>query len=226
MMTENQQGTSKGWKSLILSVLVSSLDVMYHTELMTHQDSRGEKVSLLLHPALPPLMRPNPPLSALHHFGPENKEEKRLRLELGIGKVEDATCEDEEDGVDVENAGAEIMAPYTTNWREQRVPLASAVTGHHITSGRSTALADRADHHELDSSSSVNRIVETGTSSGLVKPTSHSALSEPAIASGLEGSSAAVIGVDTMDIDIGPSTRDAIYLHPGSIIGQRYRNRD
>lgn len=44
----------------------------------------------MLHPSLPPLPRPAPPLSALHYFAPESDEEKRLRLELGFATSLDA----------------------------------------------------------------------------------------------------------------------------------------
>ena len=43
----------------------------------------------MLHPALPPMTRPQPPLSALHFFAVEGEAEKKLRRELGFGHVED-----------------------------------------------------------------------------------------------------------------------------------------
>jgi len=46
-------------------------------------------VSLLLHPSLPPMNRPQPPISSLHFLAPENDEEKRIRLELGFTTTHD-----------------------------------------------------------------------------------------------------------------------------------------
>jgi hypothetical protein len=54
------------------------------------QNDPSDRVNLVLHPSLPPLPRPAPPLWALHYFAPESDEEKRLRLELGFATSLDA----------------------------------------------------------------------------------------------------------------------------------------
>ncbi|KAK4684195.1 hypothetical protein P7C73_g6003, partial [Tremellales sp. Uapishka_1] len=73
LSVEGEQGTGRGWKSVILSVLPST----------------SSAVSLLLHPSLPPLHTPQPPLSSLHFFAKEDEEEKRIRLEMGFQTTED-----------------------------------------------------------------------------------------------------------------------------------------
>ncbi|ORX34482.1 hypothetical protein BD324DRAFT_604668 [Kockovaella imperatae] len=82
MMVDNQAGTAKGWKTIIVSLL---------------GQPHADKTSMLLHPHAPPTVRPQPPLSALHFFAPENEEEKKLRLELGLGRLEDEQREGDED---------------------------------------------------------------------------------------------------------------------------------
>ena len=62
---------------------------MNESELILVQPSRGERLSVLLHPAVPPMIRAQPPLSALHYFSPESEEEKKLRLEMGFGQLAD-----------------------------------------------------------------------------------------------------------------------------------------
>jgi len=88
LMNDSQSGTAYGWKSLILSVLVCPSSEIASSYSCT-QETPGDKVSLVLHPSLPPMVRPQPPLSALHFFAPENEEEKRIRLEMGFGTGQD-----------------------------------------------------------------------------------------------------------------------------------------
>ena len=90
LINEAQSGTSSGWKTVVLSVLVSDLVICERRFSPTRvQETRGEKFSLLLHPSLPPLLRPQPPLSALHFFASETEEEKKLRLEMGFSTADD-----------------------------------------------------------------------------------------------------------------------------------------
>ena len=60
------------------------------------KEPSGDAFSSLLHPSLPALHRPLPPLSALHYFAPENDDEKRLRLEMGFTTSSDPIIEVEE----------------------------------------------------------------------------------------------------------------------------------
>ena len=62
---------------------------MNGSELILVQPSRGERLSVLLHPAVPPMIRAQPPLTSLHYFSPESEEEKKLRLEMGFGQLAD-----------------------------------------------------------------------------------------------------------------------------------------
>ncbi|WWC87015.1 uncharacterized protein L201_001898 [Kwoniella dendrophila CBS 6074] len=79
LMTEGESGTGRGWKSLIISVL----------------DQHNEKLAPILHPSLPPLMRPLPPLSQLHFFVKEGEEERKGRLGMGFGVVDEVEDGDE-----------------------------------------------------------------------------------------------------------------------------------
>ncbi|WVR04541.1 hypothetical protein IAU60_001548 [Kwoniella sp. DSM 27419] len=81
-MTEGEHGTGRGWKTLIISVL----------------DGQSHGLTTLLHPFLPPLQRPMPPLSQLHFFVNEGEEERKERLGMGYGLVDDPVEEDEELG--------------------------------------------------------------------------------------------------------------------------------
>ncbi|WRT64888.1 uncharacterized protein IL334_001824 [Kwoniella shivajii] len=88
LMTEGEGGTARGWKSLIISVL----------------DHRSEIIAPILHPSLPPLMRPMPPLSQLHFFVKEGEEERKERIAMGFGQDEDndhLENDEDEDGNDV-----------------------------------------------------------------------------------------------------------------------------
>ncbi|OCF37432.1 hypothetical protein I316_00553 [Kwoniella heveanensis BCC8398] len=73
LITEGENGTGRGWKSLIISVL-------------QHKD---ESLAPILHPSLPPLQRPLPPLSQLHFFVKEGEEERKERLGMGFGSLDD-----------------------------------------------------------------------------------------------------------------------------------------
>lgn len=53
----------------------------------TDQQSPSPSTSAFLHPSVPPLLRPAPPLSALHFYTTETAEEKKLRRELGLKVV-------------------------------------------------------------------------------------------------------------------------------------------
>ncbi|WOO82813.1 uncharacterized protein LOC62_04G006299 [Vanrija pseudolonga] len=73
IMNEGSGGTSRDIRVLLLSLLPT-----FKTE------ASRQAFSLLLHPALPPMARPLPPLSQLHYFAPESDEEKKIRREMGF----------------------------------------------------------------------------------------------------------------------------------------------
>ncbi|WWD22092.1 hypothetical protein CI109_106581 [Kwoniella shandongensis] len=75
LMIEGEGGTARGWKSLIISTL-------------KHQ-SNSERLAPILHPSLPAMMRPLPPLGQLHFFAKEGEEEKKERLGMGFGHLDD-----------------------------------------------------------------------------------------------------------------------------------------
>nr|XP_018265574.1 uncharacterized protein I303_01944 [Kwoniella dejecticola CBS 10117]OBR87732.1 hypothetical protein I303_01944 [Kwoniella dejecticola CBS 10117] len=84
LMTEGEGGTGRGWKSLIISVLAQ----------------HSEKLAPIVHPSLPPLMRPLPPLSQLHFFVKEGEEERKERLSMGFGIVDETNGAEEEEAAD------------------------------------------------------------------------------------------------------------------------------
>lgn len=120
LINEGQGGTSRGWKSVILSIMVcleskqssvcSDLVIAQCEQRLIDQEPRGDSFSLLLHPSLPPLHRPQPPLSQLHFFSTETEEEKRLRLEMGFATELDleneAGDERQDEDHDVEMTGS------------------------------------------------------------------------------------------------------------------------
>ena len=73
------------------------------------QEPRGDSFSTILHPSLPPLHRPAPPLASLHFFTSETEEEKRLRLEMGFTTEADHDADADlnvaDEDVDVDMAG-------------------------------------------------------------------------------------------------------------------------
>lgn len=77
-------GTARDVRALLVSVLPST-------------SKRNMAFDALLHPALPPMARPLPPLAQLHMFAPESDEEKKVRRELGFGGEERDQDDDEED---------------------------------------------------------------------------------------------------------------------------------
>ncbi|OCF58932.1 hypothetical protein L486_03425 [Kwoniella mangroviensis CBS 10435] len=79
LMTEGEGGTGRGWKSLIISVL----------------EQHSENLALALHPSLPPLARPMPPLSQLHFFVKEGEEERKERIAMGFGMTDDDLLNEE-----------------------------------------------------------------------------------------------------------------------------------
>ncbi|KAL1408936.1 hypothetical protein Q8F55_005750 [Vanrija albida] len=101
IMNEGSGGTSRDIRVLLLSLLPT-----FKTE------SSRQAFSLLLHPALPPMARPLPPLSQLHYFAPESDEEKKIRREMGFFTAEEVAggaAQDESD--DEEMAVDEEWAP-------------------------------------------------------------------------------------------------------------------
>ncbi|OCF76813.1 hypothetical protein I204_02519 [Kwoniella mangroviensis CBS 8886] len=79
LMTEGEGGTGRGWKSLIISVL----------------EQHSENLAPALHPSLPPLARPMPPLSQLHFFVKEGEEERKERIAMGFGMTDDDLLNEE-----------------------------------------------------------------------------------------------------------------------------------
>lgn len=64
-------GTARDVRTLLVALLPAS-------------SKRNAALNELLHPALPPVARPLPPLSQLHMFAPESEAEKKIRRELGF----------------------------------------------------------------------------------------------------------------------------------------------
>ncbi|WVF69904.1 hypothetical protein IAT40_004687 [Kwoniella sp. CBS 6097] len=148
-MTEGENGTGRGWKSLIISVL-------------QHKD---ESLAPILHPSLPPLQRPLPPLSQLHFFLKEGEEERKERLAMGFSTSEDFENEPtpQGEGVDVSVGGT---AP------GGRVPVASAApvvvqervqTSSQVPTGSSNLQASRPLAFNAPSTSVPVPIVSTST---------------------------------------------------------------
>ncbi|EIW68840.1 hypothetical protein TREMEDRAFT_74182 [Tremella mesenterica DSM 1558] len=108
LSTEGEGGTSRSWKTVLLSLLPISPATYLSSQslasdsslcfvLQSSQVSRG--LGTMLHPVLPPLMRPGPPLSALHLFGKETEEEADVRKEVGFGAPLPSHVEDEMDEI-------------------------------------------------------------------------------------------------------------------------------
>ncbi|WVQ97946.1 hypothetical protein IAU59_005065 [Kwoniella sp. CBS 9459] len=115
-MTEGENGTGRGWKSLIISVL-------------QHKD---ESLAPILHPSLPPLHRPLPPLSQLHFFLKEGEEERKERLGMGFGTsadVEDGPAGLEEEGVDAPSASNANGATSGLPLGSGLIPAAAPILG-------------------------------------------------------------------------------------------------
>ena len=86
----------------------------------------------LLHPSLPPLNRPLPPLNALHFFTKETEEERRLRRELGYStsgdRDENAIDGEEREVMEVD----EVQSSTTTLARAvEQVAVATPTTVNH-----------------------------------------------------------------------------------------------
>ncbi|WWC67835.1 uncharacterized protein I206_101752 [Kwoniella pini CBS 10737] len=94
LMTEGEGGTGRGWKSLIISVL----------------EQQSENLALVIHPSLPPLMRPLPPLSQLHFFVKEGEEERKERLGMGFGVSDDVVEEEEEEDMIIEKTTSRVSS--------------------------------------------------------------------------------------------------------------------
>ncbi|KAI9635362.1 uncharacterized protein MKK02DRAFT_44049 [Dioszegia hungarica] len=95
-----ESGHSQGWKSVVLSVL---------------EPNQG-RLAPLLHPQLPAISRPAPPLSSLHFFTVESEEEAIIREELGLGTAA-SICEaaDEDEGMEAEGAVDTVVVPVAPN---------------------------------------------------------------------------------------------------------------
>ncbi|GMK54211.1 hypothetical protein CspeluHIS016_0107970 [Cutaneotrichosporon spelunceum] len=77
-------GTARDIRTLLLAVLPTTAE-------------RNAMFDALLHPALPPLARPLPPLAQLHMFAPESEAERKVRRELGFRGLNDEEEEEEEE---------------------------------------------------------------------------------------------------------------------------------
>jgi hypothetical protein len=74
--------------------------------LLPATSSRNATLGYLLHPALPPLARPLPPLAQLHMFAPESEGERKVRREMGFGLPGDKEHNEDEDDEDEDDAMA------------------------------------------------------------------------------------------------------------------------
>lgn len=95
--TPSRSAWARGGGTDIVAVLRASIDmplnwptaqtdhftILYNAASLIPQ-SPSPATSALLHPSLPPLLRPAPPLSALHFWTTETAEEKKARRELGL----------------------------------------------------------------------------------------------------------------------------------------------
>lgn len=91
-------GTARDIRALLISLLPSTVQ-------------RDSQFNLLLHPVLPPLSRPLPPLAQLQLLAPETEEEKRLRQEMGFGDDDKVEEDDEEMDVDESVVAVQASAP-------------------------------------------------------------------------------------------------------------------
>ena len=57
------------------------------------------------------MIRPQPPLSALHFFAPETDEEKKLRLEMGVSMIDDVDGPEGDLEVEASNVGVIDVNP-------------------------------------------------------------------------------------------------------------------
>ncbi len=125
------------------------------------------------------MIRPQPPLSALHFFAPENDEEKRLRHEMGFTTPGDADEPEEGDTeVDGSNQHVEPVLPpslprttslHVTNDSRQEVP--------HFTLGREER--DKAEAPmRVDSTPIADKVDVSAPSVGV--PTLPSVIPQPA----------------------------------------------
>ena len=142
-MTEGESGTTRGWKTAILAILVSCFVRLFLIPTtiasvwrLVHwfvaeqeQEPRSSKnyLNLLLHPSLPPMNRPLPPLASLHYYGPEGEEEKRLRREMGFeGMGDHLDGENEVMDVDMDGSVGQVTAK-GGSWETFSVPRPSVV---------------------------------------------------------------------------------------------------
>ncbi|WVQ84129.1 hypothetical protein IAT38_006276 [Cryptococcus sp. DSM 104549] len=102
-------GWGRGWESTIIAVL--------QPQAQSSAAGAG-KLSLVLHPALPPMLRPAPPLAHLHFFKKEGEEEKKERLALGLALDTDLP----EDETDHAEGGMEVdvreVSKTATAWQQ------------------------------------------------------------------------------------------------------------
>nr|XP_019047315.1 hypothetical protein I302_03924 [Kwoniella bestiolae CBS 10118]OCF26245.1 hypothetical protein I302_03924 [Kwoniella bestiolae CBS 10118] len=142
LMTEGEGGTGRGWKSLIISVL----------------DQHSESLATVLHPSLPPLMRPLPPLSQLHFFVKEGEEERKERIGMGFGVVDDQAEEEEEDMV-VEQSISRV----TVVSNDQIAQSTSATSA-------TTAMVQPVIKTQMQTVTSIEKMVEPITTPANITP--------------------------------------------------------
>lgn len=128
-----------------MSILVS-----FHIPLGSadEKEPSGDVFSSLLHPSLPALNRPVPPLASLHYFAQEGDDEKRLRLEMGFTTSSDPVVEADDMEVDNEpipipQARGTIPRPNVSVFTEDS---ASPITGGTTKTGPAPLTSDLTLH--------------------------------------------------------------------------------
>lgn len=153
------------------------------------------------------MMRPNPPISALHLFAGESEEEKKARKELGLLGSEDARGLNGDDDDDEEDEGMEVEIFSTGKTSSSRQPVTQVTqqmmsSTSAVTSTPSmmteTAPSSFIETRQKDTettvirqgSTSVNPAVETGPSEitkELLNPLPSAAQAEQPISADLNG---------------------------------------
>lgn len=105
-------GTARDVRTLLIAFLPSTKD-------------RNAHFDLLLHPALPPLARPLPPLSQLHMFAPESEEERRIRREMGFKNPGEDDADESDDEGEEDGMAVDEWAPAPARNGSAQVPIAA-----------------------------------------------------------------------------------------------------